>query len=84
MLIEKIKSLLHDQINIIHLEIKDESHKHANHKQSNGGHFAIIIISNDFMNVSLINRHKMVYNALDTPIKKEIHAISISARTAVE
>ena len=41
-------------------------------------------ISNDFIDISLINRHKMIYNALSALIKKEIHAISISARTVDE
>ena len=84
MLVKQIKSLLYDNININHLEIQDETYKHANHKQSNGGHFKIVIISNDFRDVSLINRHKMIYNALSTLIGKEIHAISISARTVDE
>ena len=82
-LLEIIKSKLHDKINIEHLEIIDESHKHANHTQSNGGHFKVSIVSNDFKDINLIGRHKMIYSALGNLITK-IHAISISAKTSDE
>ena len=84
MLSDKIKLKLSEGLNIISLEIIDESHKHANHAQSNGGHFKVRIISDDFKDKSLIERHRMVYSILDEMIKKEIHAISIEARTTQE
>ena len=83
-LLEIIKTKLHDKINIQHLEIIDESHKHANHTQSNGGHFKVSIVSNDFKDINLIGRHKMIYSALGNLIKTKIHAISISAKTSDE
>ena len=84
MLLEKIESKLNAKLNIHSLEIIDDSHKHANHIQSSGGHFKVIIISNDFKDKSLIERHRMVYAILDEMLKKEIHALSIEARTAEE
>ena len=83
-LLEIIKTKLHDKINIQHLEIIDESHKHANHTQSNGGHFKISIVSDDFKDINLIGRHKMIYSALGDLIKTKIHAISINAKTPDE
>ena len=84
MLVEKIESKLNAGLNIHSLEIIDDSHKHANHSQSSGGHFKVIIVSNDFKDKSLIERHRMVYAILDEMLKKEIHALSINARTAEE
>ena len=84
MLSDKIKLKLSEGLDIISLEIIDESHKHANHAQSNGGHFKVRIISDNFKDKSLIERHRMVYSILDEMIKKEIHAISIEARTTQE
>ena len=83
-LLEIIKTKLHDKINIQQLEIIDESHKHANHTQSNGGHFKVSIVSDDFKDINLIGRHKMIYSALGDLIKTKIHAISISAKTSDE
>ena len=84
MLSDKIKLKLSEGLDITSLEIIDESYKHANHAQSNGGHFKVKIISDDFKDKSLIERHRMVYSILDEMIKKEIHAISIEARTTQE
>ena len=84
MLVEKIESELNAGLNIHSLESIDDSHKHANHSQSSGGHFKVIIRSNDFKDKSLIERHRMVYAILDQMLKKEIHALSIDARTAEE
>ena len=84
MLSDKIKLKLSEGLGIASLEIIDESHKHVNHAQSNGGHFKVKIISDDFKDKSLIERHRMVYSILDEMIKKEIHAISIEARTTQE
>jgi len=83
-LLEIIKSKLHDKINIQRLDIIDESHKHVNHSQSNGGHFKVLIISDDFKGINLIGRHKMIYSALGDLIKTKIHAISINAKTPDE
>ncbi len=83
-LIEIIKSKLNDKINIQRLDIIDESHKHVNHSQSNGGHFKVLIISDDFKDINLIGRHKMIYSALGDLIKTKIHAISINAKTPDE
>ena len=84
LLTDIIKSKLTEKLNIQYLDIVDETHKHANHSQSNGGHFRVIIISDDFSNKSLIDRHKMIYNILGDMIKKEIHALSINAKTVSE
>ena len=84
MLVEKIESKLNAGLNIHSLKIIDDSHKHANHSQSSGGHFKVIIRSNDFKDKSLIERHRMVYAILDQMLKKEIHALSIDARTVEE
>jgi len=81
----KIEKKLRTYFNVHILNIIDESHKHVNHKKdTNGGHFKLIIVSNDFENISLIKRHQLIYDALSEMIKVEIHAISIKAMTIKE
>ena len=81
----KIKQLITEKINTSDIEVIDESHKHRNHqKDTQGGHFKVLIISNDFNDISLINRHRLIYNILDKMIKVEIHALSIKALTKSE
>ena len=84
MLVEIIKSKLSENLNIDSLDIIDESHKHANHAQSGGGHFRVRIVSEDFQDKSLIERHRMVYGILGDMLKNEIHALSIDARALNE
>ena len=81
----KIEKKLRTHFNVHVLNIIDESHKHVNHKKdTNGGHFKLLIVSNDFDNISLIKRHQLIYDALSEMIKVEIHAISIKAMTIKE
>tara|TARA_B100000953_G_C17941684_1_gene397173 strand:- start:561 stop:815 length:255 start_codon:yes stop_codon:yes gene_type:complete len=84
MLAEIIKSKLSENLNIDSLDIIDESHKHANHAQSSGGHFRVRIVSEDFQDKSLIERHRMIYGILGDMLKNEIHALSIDARSLNE
>lgn len=68
------------------IEIVDESHLHAGHAgaASGAGHFNVTVISNSFNDKSLIERHRMVYAAVDDMMKTEIHALSINAKTPEE
>ena len=84
MLADRIRQQLYDAFEIDDLKIVDESHKHAGHAQSTGGHFKLLIISNYFEGKSLIDRHKAVYSAMGRMMKNEIHALSIKAVTPSE
>lgn len=63
------------------LEIEDQSHLHAGHAgaRAGGGHFAVLIVSQHFSGKSLLERHRMVYRALQNAMQAEIHALSIKA-----
>ena len=68
------------------LEILDESHKHAGHAgaRSGGGHFKLTIVSNLFDGKGLLQRHRMVYDALGSAMQTDIHALTIKALTPEE
>jgi len=67
------------------LDIIDESHKHAGHAQAGGaGHFTVEIVSETFKDKNLIQRHRLVYDALEDVMHTEIHALSIKASTPDE
>lgn len=68
------------------LEIIDESAAHVGHPGAQGGasHFALIIVSSQFVGLSLIKRHQMIYHLLKDLIPHEIHALKINARTPEE
>ena len=82
---EAIKAKLADQMSIYHLDIKDTTGKHTHHTNFDGGfHLNAIIVSDDFQNLQLINRHQLVYKALGSMIKNEIHALSMKTFTVEE
>ena len=70
----------------IAIEIIDDSAKHAGHAgaKSGGGHFRLSIVSPRFAGCRTMERHRLVYDALGPLMKREIHALSISARSPDE
>jgi len=70
----------------LELEIIDESAKHAGHAgaASGGGHFIVSIVSPVFEDKTLIQRHRLVYDAVGDIMHSEIHALSINAKTPQE
>lgn len=68
------------------IEVIDDSALHAGHAgaRSGGGHFRLAIVSPMFAGCSTMQRHRLVYDALGSLMKREIHALSISATSPDE
>ncbi|MBI1824122.1 MAG: BolA family transcriptional regulator [Nitrospirae bacterium] len=82
---EKIESIVREKLLATHVEIEDESWKHAGHASAGGGgHFQMIIVSPQFEGVNLMNRNRLVFETLQELMKSEIHALSIKAKTPDE
>jgi len=74
----KIEQKLNNNLDLLHFEVKDFTGRHLNHEQHDGGfHLEAVIVSEDFINKSLIERHKIIYAALGDLLKHEIHAFSM-------
>lgn len=84
--IESIRDRLIKNLDAKSVEIRDDSHLHAGHAgaATGGGHYAVSIISDSFQGHSLIERHRMVYRALEDMMQNEIHALSIQTYTMEE
>lgn len=82
----KLRQRLEQALHPDSLEIIDESAKHAGHAgaASGGSHFIVDISSLAFQGKSLIQRHRLVYDAAGDMMQQEIHALSINARTPEE
>ena len=79
---ERIKQKLEKSLEIIEIQVIDESHLHAGHAGAREGgesHFAVSIISNEFKGLSRVQCHKLIYKILDEEIKNGVHALRISA-----
>ena len=68
------------------VELTDDSAKHAGHAgaKGGGGHFELIIVSQQFEGKSHQARHRLIHAALGDMLEREIHAIAIKAYTPGE
>ncbi len=79
-----IEDILQATFNPSILKVDDDSalhHDHPEAKKSGGGHFSVLIVSDDFKGKSSLVRHRLVYAALEKELKSFIHALSIKAYT---
>ena len=79
---EKIEEKLKAQISSLYVEVINES---PNHNVPDGAesHFKVIVVSNDFENMRPVQRHQLIYKALNEEMKL-IHAIAIHPFTKIE
>ncbi len=79
--IAMIKERLQNALSPQSMEVIDESAQHAGHAgaKSGGGHYALTIVAQQFAGHDLLQRHRMVYEALGDAMRKDIHALSIRA-----
>jgi len=71
-----------------HLVVRDDSEHHKGHAGHGGhggaGHYHVTIVSDKFQEMTQIEQHRAVYNALSNLMHKEIHALSIQASSIAD
>ena len=76
-----LRHRLQTQLKPARLEVVDESADHAGHAGSNGlgqgTHFRIRIGDPAFAPLSRINRHRLVYDAVQDLMDQGVHALAI-------
>ena len=82
-----IKDKLTEKFNPSHLEVIDESYKHAGHAgaaahaqiygESKESHFHVKITSEAFAGMSRLARHRAVMDALGDLMQSRVHALSV-------
>lgn len=69
----------------LHLDIVDDSHRHAGHAGAkDGGHYQVSIVSAAFSGKATMARHRLVYEAVGDLMKGRIHALVINAQAPDE
>ena len=68
------------------VSVDDESHLHAGHEgaRDGRGHFRVLLVSGAFEGKRMIQRHRMIYQALGEMMQNDIHALTIDAWTPDE
>jgi len=79
--VEMIKARCNAAFTPTELDVVDESHKHVGHAGAagGGGHFKMRIVAPEFAGKNLLERHRMVYEAMGEAMHHEIHALSVKA-----
>jgi len=71
---KSIEELIKSQINCHFVQVESDDLTH----------FTAVIVSDDFNNLSKINRHRLVYSALGDHMVSDIHAFSFQSYTTEE
>lgn len=75
-----LEERLRAALNPEELQIEDDSAAHAGHAgAAYGGHFNVLIVARAFAGKSRLERHRLVYAAVNDLLQREIHALSIKA-----
>jgi BolA protein len=82
--IEDIRAKLTAALDPQSLEVLDEGHLHIGHAGEGSGHFRVRIVSAAFAGKPPIQRHRLVYAAVNDLIGDGIHALAIEARAPEE
>jgi BolA family transcriptional regulator, general stress-responsive regulator len=81
----ELTALLQQAFSPQHLAVRDDSAAHAGHAgASEGGHFAVRIVSSRFTGLAPLQRHRLVYAAAASLLPGRIHALQINALTPEE
>nr|XP_055067873.1 bolA-like protein 1 [Misgurnus anguillicaudatus] len=75
-----IRTKLNQSLTPEHLEVLNESHMHAVPPGSES-HFRVLVVSPKFEGLSLLQRHRLVNEALKEELSTCVHALAIQAKT---
>ena len=80
-----ISKKISDMITVESIHIYDYTAQHENHATFDGNfHLSMTLVSPDFKEMSLIERHQLVYKAVDEYMHVEIHALTMKTYTPEE
>ena len=77
--ITEIRRRIEASLQPTRLEIEDESHLHVGHEgaKDGRGHFRVLISSSKFNGLRLLEKHRLIYDAVGDLMDSDIHALSI-------
>ena len=84
---KEIQDILQTKFSPDYIEIVDDSENHRGHagqKESGGSHYTVILVSDCFEGKTLVDRHRIVYEAVGMGRNESIHALVIKAYTSKE
>lgn len=84
---KRITEKLSSALRPVTLNLKDESHLHAGHRESPGlpeTHFRLEVVSEAFEGMSMLQRQRKIYSLLAEELEERVHALSMKTKTPAE
>ncbi len=84
---QRIEELLLEHFSPRVLSVMDDSALHAGHAGARAGgesHFTVTVVSEKFVGLSAVARHRLVYDVLKPLMDEGLHALVIKAKTPDE
>ena len=78
---EDVEGMVTDALPDADVDVVEDDHED---ERSEGAHFGLVVVSDEFEGMSRVDRHRAVHNALDDTLGDEIHAVEIRAETRDE
>lgn len=79
--IEQLKEKLIRELDATHVEIIDDSWKHAGHREAPQGlsatHLTMTVVSPKFEGMNLMDQHRLVHEALKEAREQHLHALQL-------
>ncbi|MCE3236961.1 MAG: sufE-like protein 1, chloroplastic/mitochondrial [Vampirovibrio sp.] len=79
--IEQLKDKLTRELDAVHVEITDDSWKHAGHAEARSDlgatHLSMTVVSPKFEGINLMDQHRLVHEVLKEARQKHLHALQL-------
>jgi BolA protein len=77
--VDRLRQLVQDALLPLELTIRDDSGAHAGHAGASAGkgHYHMRVVAKQFAGLSVIARHRLVYQAVAPLFETEVHALSL-------
>ena len=72
---KKIEHTLSDNFDLNYLEVINESHMHSG--PNTESHFKVILVSDEFEDMKLVQRHRRINELLKFELENGVHALSL-------
>lgn len=79
---DSIEASLRSALPLEHLDILNESHKHAGPGAET--HFKVTVVSAEFEGVGPVKRHQRLYQLLQKQLNEGVHALALHTYTPAE
>ena len=82
----QLEAVLREGLKPVHLQVEDESARHAGHAGAagGGGHFRALIVADAFRVKTQLQRQRAVYALLGDAMRNTIHALALRTLTPEE